>query len=310
MSPAQAREPGWQATGRTGEKRQMWIRHMARRLAVLVLTTLIAGLLGATLVRFGPGFEADEQQLDPRLGAASLQALRNSHDEERNLLSYYGHFLGRMVTGDLGISRSLSRPVSRLLKERAPVTLKLMGVGIGGGWAIGLALAVPAAIYRASLYDMLSTTLSGLFLCVPSAVLALLLFFANGPARFAIALVIFPKVFQYARNLLVDATMQPHVLAARARGLGRARIFFWHITPFAAPQLLALAGVSLGLAFGAAIPIEVLCDFPGIGQLAWKAALSRDLPVLVSITLLVAAFTQLANSASDMAVAFCKGERR
>jgi peptide/nickel transport system permease protein len=288
----------------------MWIRRIARHLAVFVLTTVIAGLLGATLVRFGPGFEADEQQLDPRLDAQSIQALHDSHAEERNLMSFYVHFLSRMASGDLGISRSLARPVRELLSERAKVTLQLIGAGIVGGWALGLALAVSAAIFRAPLFDLASTAVSGVFLCVPSAVLALLLFFTNGPVRFAIALLIFPKVFRYARNLLADAYSQPHVLTARARGLSGARILFWHVTPWAAPQLLALAGVSLGVAFGAAIPIEVLCDFPGIGQLAWKAALARDLPLLVSLTIVVAAVTQLIHSASDLAVAACTRERR
>jgi peptide/nickel transport system permease protein len=287
----------------------MWIRRIARHVAAFVLTTVIAGLLGATLVRFGPGFDADEQQLDPRLNTQSVQALYSSHTAERHLLSYYVHFLGRMARGDLGVSRSLARPVAQLLSERAMVTLRLMGAGILGGWALGLALALPAVLFRAPLYELASTALSGFFLCVPSAVLALLLYFTNGPVRFAIALLIFPKVFRYARNLLGDAFTQPHVLAARARGLSGWRIFFWHVVPFAAPQLLALAGVSLGVAFGAAIPIEVLCDFPGIGQLAWKAALARDLPVLVSLTILVAAVTELTNAASDFAIAACNGER-
>jgi peptide/nickel transport system permease protein len=287
----------------------MWILRITRHLAALVLTTLIAGLLGATLVRFGPGFEADEQQLDPRLDARSIQALHESHAAERNLLGFYFHYLKRMATGDLGVSRSLARPVSQLLSERAMVTFQLTVAGIIGGWLLGLALAVPAAVLRAPLYDLASTAISGVFLCVPTAVLALLLFFTNGPVRFAIALLIFPKVFRYSRNLLVGAYAQPHVLAARARGLREAGIFFRHVMPWAAPQLLALAGVSFGIAFGAAIPIEVLCDLPGIGQLAWKAALARDLPVLVSITILVAAVTQLTNSASDLAVAACTGDR-
>ncbi len=295
---------------REREKRQMWIGRIGRHLAVFVLTTVIAGLLGATLMRFGPGFEADEQQLDPRLDAQSIQALRDSHSQERNLLSFYGHFLGRLASGDLGFSRSLARPVRELLSERAKVTLQLMGAGLAGGWILGLALALPAAIFRARLFDVASTAISSLFLCVPTAVLALLLFSTNGPVRFAIALLIFPKVFRYARNLLADAYTQPHVLAARARGLSGARIFFCHVMPSAAPQLLALAGVSLGVAFGATIPIEVLCDFPGIGQLAWKAALARDLPVLVSLTIVVAALTQLTNSASDLAIAACRRGRQ
>jgi peptide/nickel transport system permease protein len=287
----------------------MWIGRIARHLAAFLLTTLIAGLLGATLVRFGPGFDADEEQLDARLNTASIQALHNSRAGERNVLRFYVHYLKSMAAGDLGVSRSLERPVAELLSERAMVTVQLMAAGVIGGWVLGLGLAIPAAVFRVPVLDLASTAIGGIFLSVPTAVLALLLFFANGPVRFAIALLIFPKVFRYARNLLVDAYTQPHVLAARARGLSNARIFFRHVTPWAAPQLLALAGVSLGVAFGAAIPIEVLCDFPGIGQLAWKAALARDLPVLVSLTILVAAVTQLANSASDLAIAACTPER-
>src|SRR5579859_5112887 len=287
----------------------MWIGRIARHLGAFVVTTLIAGLLGATLVRFGPGFEADEQQLDPRLDAQSIQALRDSHSQERNLLSFYAHFLGRMATGDLGVSRSLARPVRELLAERAKVTMRLLGAGLAGGWILGLALAATAVMWRAPLVEMTAAAASSFFLCVPTAVIALFLFFTNGPVRFAIALLIFPKVFRYARNLLAEAYTQPHVLTARARGLSEARVFLWHVAPWTAPQLLALAGVSLGVAFGAAIPIEVLCDFPGIGQLAWKAALARDLPVLVSLTIVIAAITQLTNSASDVAIALCRSER-
>ena len=59
--------------------------------------------------------------------------------------------------------------------------------------------------------------------------------------------------------------------------------------------------MSVSIAFGAAIPIEALCDLPGIGQLAWMAATARDLPLLVAITFLVVAMTQVCNTASDWA---------
>jgi peptide/nickel transport system permease protein len=90
------------------------------------------------------------------------------------------------------------------------------------------------------------------------------------------------------------------VLTARAKGLGGFRLLLWHILPVTAPQLLALAGVSVSLAFAAAIPVEVVCDLPGIGQLAWKAALGRDLELLVNLTMIVTMVTLLANSAADL----------
>ena len=61
-------------------------------------------------------------------------------------------------------------------------------------------------------------------------------------------------------------------------------ILFAHVFAPSAPQLAALAGISVSLAFGASIPIEVISDTPGVGQLAWKAAMDRDLPLLVNIT--------------------------
>jgi peptide/nickel transport system permease protein len=69
--------------------------------------------------------------------------------------------------------------------------------------------------------------------------------------------------------------------------------------PACAPQFLALAGISVSMAFGAAIPVETLCGLPGIGQLAWKAAIARDLPVLVSLTMMITVVTQVCNAISD-----------
>jgi peptide/nickel transport system permease protein len=78
------------------------------------------------------------------------------------------------------------------------------------------------------------------------------------------------------------------------------RVLVWHILPTAAPQLLALLGVTVSFAFTAAIPMEALCDIPGIGQLAWKAALGRDVALLVNLTMIVTLVTLVANSASDL----------
>ena len=121
---------------------------------------------------------------------------------------------------------------------------------------------------------MLSTVGSGLFLCLPAAVLALLFVYLGAPAPLGVAAVIFPRVFRYTRNLFVEASVRPHVTTARAKGLGRARILLWHILPCIAPELIALVGASLSMAFTAAIPVEAICDSPGIGQLACPSGIS------------------------------------
>ena len=279
----------------------MWIRRASRHLLMASATVLLGGLLGATLTRVAPGFGLDERELDPRLSQESLRAIRESRAEEENVATFYLQYLRKAWSGDLGVSRSLNRPVAELFSERVPVTLRSLALGLAGGWLLGIALAVPAALSRWWPYEVFFGLLGGIFLCIPSAVLAVLFLFVGGTVPAALALVVFPRVFRYVRNLLSQAYDRPHVLLAKAKGLSETRVLLWHVFPSAAPQIVALAGVSVSIAFGAAIPIEVICDSPGIGQLAWLAALGRDLPLLINLTVFVAVITVLANSVSDLA---------
>ena len=278
----------------------MWSRTL-RHVFILLLTALFGGLLGATLVRLAPGFGVDEREYDSRLSRESIHALRQARVSEKNLLHFYSGYLLGLAHGELGISRSLNRPVAELFRDRMPVTLRSVLLGCLGSWALGFSLALPGGFRRCRGYDLFASTLSGLVLCLPSAAVALLFLYFHGPAPVAVTLVLFPRIYRYVRNLLGESFDRPHVLTARAKGLGAARIFAWHVLPVAAPQLLALLGVSLNLALAAAIPVEVICDSPGVGQLAWQAALGRDLPLLVNLTLLITLITMTANLVTDVA---------
>jgi peptide/nickel transport system permease protein len=283
-------------------------RKILRHGIALVATVLLGGLLSATLVRLAPGFDSDEAELDPHLSAESVRALREQRAAQRNIFHFYFHSLRQAFQGDLGTSISLGQPVSTLLRDRTPLTLRLIAMGLLLSWAAALALALSAAWLRASAYDALTTVISGTFLCIPAAVLALLSVLWNVPGSLAIALIVFPHVYRFTRNLLAKAHALPHIVTARAKGLNEMRILFWHVIPVVAPQLLAVAGVSVSIAIGAAIPVEALCGFAGVGQLAWQAALARDLPLLVNITVLVTAVTLMANSSADVIGYVLRGE--
>jgi peptide/nickel transport system permease protein len=277
------------------------MRKLCKHASRILLVAGLGGFLGATLVRFAPGYGVDEEELDSRLNQESIQAIRRAQVADESLPSYYLHYLGKLLHGDLGDSRALHQPVRQLLAARFPETLKSVGLGLAIGWIFGLTLAMVAAMSHTSFADLTASMLAGILLCIPAAVLALLFVIAQAPGRLIIGLIVFPKVFLYARNLLVQSAGLPHVLTARAKGLGSLRILLWHVLPVAAPQLLALAGVSVSLAFAAAIPVEALCDLPGIGQLAWQAALGRDMETLVVLTMIVTLVTLLANTAAELA---------
>jgi len=277
------------------------LRKVGKLASRILIVLLLGGFLGATLVRLAPGFGTDEEELDSRLSQASIESLRQSHLQNQNLALFYAHYLGQLAVGNLGTSQTLHLPVRQLLAERFPETLKTVGLGLCIGWISGFSLAIAAVMSRSWLVDLSASLLSSVLICIPAAVLALLFVIVQAPGRLVVGLIVFPKIFNYARNLLAQSASLPHVLTARAKGVRNVRLLVWHILPVAAPQLFALAGISVSISFAATIPVEVLCDLPGIGQLAWKAALGRDLEVLVDLTMIVTLITLLANAAAEMA---------
>jgi peptide/nickel transport system permease protein len=261
---------------------------------------LISGLAGATLVRLAPGFGLDERSLDTRLSADSVRAIQREHLSERNPLTFYVRFLSGLFRGDAGHSAVFAQPVGSLIRERAPRTLETVLAGLAYGWSAAILLATVAAVSGRATAVLPVMAVSGSLLSIPSAVLATICLLLRLSPAFAIAAVVFPRVFPNAYEQLRTSLAAPYVLTARARGLPAPRLFLFHVVPSALMPLVALGGVSITLAFGASIPIEALSDSPGLGQLAWQAALGRDLTVLVTITLLLTAITVVANVLADL----------
>jgi peptide/nickel transport system permease protein len=273
---------------------------LVHRLLMAVMTVVAGGFISATLVRYAPGFGTDERQLDARLSSESIQAIRAEASEERSIFGYYAGSLRRALHGDLGNSRTLQRPVRALLAERGVITLGMAGKGLGTAWLAAALLVLATWLLRLPELESACTICSGTLLCLPAGAVALLLILMNGPAYLALAVVVFPKVHRYLSNLVRATARMPHIITAKAKGISGTRILCWHVVPVIRHEVAALAGVSVGLAISAAIPVEALSGIPGVGQLAWQAALARDLPVLINVSLLVIACTVLANSGADL----------
>lgn len=277
----------------------LW-KTIARRLAMAIVTVVVGGFLSAVLVRYAPGFGADERQLDARLSRESIEAIRSESSEEQDVMSYYLKSIRRLLAGDLGISRSLHQPVRELLAQRSVVTSRMVAEGLATAWVAAIGLVFLAWLSPRAVLQNVAAAASGLFLCVPAGAMALLLVWLDAPAYLALALVVFPKVHRYLADLVLSTSRMTHIITARAKGLSSAKVLLWHVVPVIRREVFALAGVSLALAVSAAVPIEALCGVPGIGQLAWRSALARDLPVLINVSLLVIGCTVLANSGADI----------
>jgi peptide/nickel transport system permease protein len=219
---------------------------------------------------------------------------------EQNVLTFYVQFLRGLLRGDAGRSVVLAQPVGSLIRERAGQTFRTVMEGLGYGWSAALLLAILATISSRAATVLAVMAVSGSLLSIPSAVLATICVLLRLSPAIAIGAVVFPRVFPNAYEQLRASLTAPHVLIARAKGLPATRLFVFHVVPSALMPLVALASVSMTLAFGASIPVEALADSPGLGQLAWQAALGRDVAVLVAITLLLTAITVVANVMADL----------
>ena len=276
------------------------VSQLVASLITVVAVILAGSFVASALVRYSPGFDSIPEDLNPQIGADTLRTLHEQRGRATTLPVFYAHYLDRAIRGDLGISQSLKQPVSDLLLRRAPVTLRLILWGTAGGWLLALLLAWAAVWTRATILKAAAFSISGLLLSVPPAVLALWFFFDEAPLSLALALALLPRLFGTLRALLGEYYASPALLAARARGISPHIIAIRYVLRAGAPQLLALLGTALVLAFGSAIPIETLCGIPGLGALALQAALARDVPLLSGSALAITVFVTLVQAAGQM----------
>jgi peptide/nickel transport system permease protein len=253
-------------------------------------------------VRFSPGSDIDPLELDPRMSRESIEALRRERAAGRDPVTFYVSFLAGLLRGDAGSSTVFGQPVAELIRERFPTTARSVSSGLLIGWTAALLVAGATAMHRSGITTVAAIGFSGALLSCPSAVLAIACLLLGLPPAAAISAIVFPRVFSHAHEQFRSALDKPHVTAARSYGIAGARLFFYHVAPLALQPMIALAGVSITLAAGASIPVEALADSPGVGQLTWRSALGRDMPLLVATTLLLAAVTITANLICDAAL--------
>jgi peptide/nickel transport system permease protein len=102
----------------------------------------------------------------------------------------------------------------------------------------------------------------------------------------ALALGFAPLVIRVLRSSLIEAAHEPYVEVARLRGLSESRILWHHILKNAALPTITMIGVQFGFLFGAALLVEMIFGFPGIGNLMVQAVKGNDLPLIQGIALI------------------------
>jgi peptide/nickel transport system permease protein len=259
------------------------VKWLARTAALVLLV-----MAGTTmLVRLAPGYLSDAREMDAHYGGQVRAELSKEAARSHSLFQMLASEMSGWVRGNAGISRQFDVPVGELIWPRLAISGMLLLKSLLLGWVLALGAALIAAAGRnpSPLWHAPATFL----LAVPTAALATLCLLAGaGGPVLVMALLLAARDFKFLHRILRRGWFEPHILHARAQGVAPARLLIAHILPAIVPQICALAGISIVTALSALVPVEVIFDVPGLGQLAWNAALNRDLPVLLAVTLIMA----------------------
>jgi peptide/nickel transport system permease protein len=306
--------------------RTSWSSGLARRIAGRFGSAVIV-LWGAATVAFVA------QLLLPGDRATVILNIRTGVPEQRTpeelapiveqfgldrpeVVQYFDYLRGAVV-GDLGTSYQQFRPVTAIIGEQLGATVILSLTAIAIAWVLMVVWVTltagrgPRIGAVGSAVDVTAAGLPAYWLGI-----ILLLVFALGlhwfpviggtgisglvlPA-FTLAIPLAGFLSQATRTEFERALEQPFVLTARLRGMGDLAVRLRHVLRHAVLPAITLTGWALGATLSGAVVVESIFSRPGIGSVLVTAVNSHDLPVVVGIVTLVAAFYVIANLLVDV----------
>ncbi|MFI6484682.1 ABC transporter permease [Nonomuraea sp. NPDC050663] len=308
------------------------IRVIAWR-AAFALPLLVAVTAGMFALAQASPFDPVRQYLGDRAmvtDPAVVAQIRANWGLDRPFLEQYATWLGNLVTGELGESRSFHRPVAEIVAERLPWTLLATSSAIVLMLAGSLVVGTLAAWRKGSLLDRVIT--GGAFAneSVPVFWLALLSIYvfalklgwlpAGGlsdaasstlepldVAHHLILPVVVLAISQsswlvlYVRESVIGTLREDYVIGARARGLRERTVLVRHALRSALLPFLTILGARVPELVTGAILVETVFSWPGVASTSVQAALAVDFPLLAVLTLMGTIAVVAGNLLADLA---------
>jgi peptide/nickel transport system permease protein len=301
------------------------VTFLTRRLLLMIPVALLVSFVTFMIIHLIPGDPA-QVLLGESATPQTVAALRHQLGLDKPLMVQYFLWLGQAFHGNLGQSLQLSQPVMQAILQRLPVTAELGLVALIISVGLAIPLGVLAAGRRNTPLDWLINMLSLIGTAIPNFVLGLLLmlflavivraFPPGGYVPFTedplgnLRDLFLPAItlatgavagnMRQVRASMIEVLGQDYIRTARAKGLGRGRIYFVHALRNALLPLLTIVGLQAGAIIGGAVIIETIFLWPGVGMLAVQSILSKDYPVVQGIVLLSALSYMIVNLLVDV----------
>ncbi len=224
-----------------------------------------------------------------------------------------------VVRGDLGRSIFKRVPVSDLVRDKFPATLKLTLAAMGIAIPVGIVAGIIAAVRRETAADYFTMVGALMGVSLPSFWLGLMLMFIFGvqlgwvrpfigdsgfitlilPA-ITLSMPSIAVIARLTRSSMLDVLNEDYIRTARAKGLVERRVLFVHAFGNSIIPVVTILGLQFGFLLGGAVIVETVFAYPGLGREVVSGILNRDFPVVQGITLFSAAMFVLINLIVDI----------
>ena len=305
------------------------LSYFVRRVLAAIPVMLVVAIFVFLLLRLTPGDPAAIIAGDVAT-PEQIQRIREALGLNEPLHTQFFTWMGRLLSGDLGVSLISNTPVLTLISQRLEPTISLTLVTMSLTIVLAVPMGVIAAWRHRSIIDNIVMASSVLGFSIPIFVTAYILIqifaiesdllpvqgfasISEGIWPFlshmilpalALSSIYVALIARMTRASMLDVLGEDYVRTARAKGLSENVVLFRHALRNAAVPILTVIGVGFALIISGVVVTETVFNLPGLGRLTVDAILARDYPVIQALILLTSGVYVLINLAIDLSYAF------
>ena len=305
-------------------------KYLIRRLLVAIPSLIGISLILFAILALAPGDPFEELANNPNVPPEVSANLRTQFGLDDPVMVRYVRWAGSMAKGDWGFSFASRIDVDKLILQRLPVTLFILGAS----QVLALLIAIPIGVFAAtrpySIFDQIANTFAFVGFSLPTFFTGILfiLFFSihldwlpfvyradlseTGAAwwwaqfKQSIMPITVLGLFQgaswtrFVRSAVLDVIRLDYVTTARSKGLAERYVVVKHALRNALIPVVTLVALEMPGIFGGAIVTEQIFRVPGIGSLLISAILANDTPVIMAVTFVFACLVVFFNLLADL----------
>jgi peptide/nickel transport system permease protein len=302
------------------------LRYITTRLIAAIPTIGVVAIFVFLLLRLTPGDPAAIIAGDSAT-PEQLARIRMSLGLDEPIYTQFVIWIGKLLSGDFGVSLISQVPVTSMINQRLEPTLSIALSTITLAVTIAVPLGVLAAWKHKTWIDRAVMTISVLGFSVPVFVIGYVLiqlfamelrwlpvqgfrgitsgfrpFFDHAVLpTLTLSFIYVALIARMTRAAMLEVLDEDYVRTARAKGVTETGVLLRHALRNAAVPVITVIGSGFGLLISGVVVTESVFNLPGIGRLTVDAVLARDYPIIQAIVLLTSGLYVAINLAIDLA---------